>query len=231
MNDPFQVLGISPSATEDEIKQAYRKLAKKYHPDLNPGDAAAEAKMKEINEAYTMAIKMKKGGYTGQQSWGGQQRQNPYGSQSNPFGQQWGPFGGFGGYQQRSQAYTYTHKGYDNPQLQAASDYIQTGRYREAINMLNGIAVHDASWHFLFALANLGIGNRVAALNSARQAAQMEPNNGDYQNLLHQLEYSSRSYQRSGGFGDLRTMVCGNPCLTCCLVNTLLNCCCRFGRC
>ena len=48
MNDPFQVLGISSSASEDEIKQAYRKLAKKYHPDLNPGDANAEAKMKEI---------------------------------------------------------------------------------------------------------------------------------------------------------------------------------------
>ena len=51
INDPFAVLGVSSSATEDEIKSAYRKLAKKYHPDLNPGDKAAEAKMREINEA------------------------------------------------------------------------------------------------------------------------------------------------------------------------------------
>ena len=49
MNDPFAVLGVSSSATEDEIKSAYRRLAKKYHPDLNPGDKAAEQKMKEIN--------------------------------------------------------------------------------------------------------------------------------------------------------------------------------------
>ena len=50
--DPYQVLGVSPGASEDEIKQAYRRLAKKYHPDLNPGDQTAARKMNEINEAY-----------------------------------------------------------------------------------------------------------------------------------------------------------------------------------
>ena len=94
MNDPFQVLGVSPTASEDEIKAAYRKLAKKYHPDLNPGSATAEAKMKEINEAYTEAIKMKKGGYTGSSSYGsgGAYGGNPYGQQYNPYGQQ-NPYG------------------------------------------------------------------------------------------------------------------------------------------
>jgi len=52
MNDPYAVLGVSRDASEDEIKAAYRRLAKKYHPDLNPGDEAAAAKMKEINAAY-----------------------------------------------------------------------------------------------------------------------------------------------------------------------------------
>ena len=51
VNDPYQVLGVSPNADEDTIRQAYRRLAKKYHPDLNPGDAAAAQKMNEINEA------------------------------------------------------------------------------------------------------------------------------------------------------------------------------------
>ena len=50
--DYYSTLGVAKTATEKEIKQAYRKLARKHHPDVNPGDKSAEARFKEINEAY-----------------------------------------------------------------------------------------------------------------------------------------------------------------------------------
>ena len=52
--DYYEVLGVGRNADEKEIKRAYRKLAKQYHPDMNPGDAKAEQKFKEITEAYNV---------------------------------------------------------------------------------------------------------------------------------------------------------------------------------
>lgn len=238
MNDPFRVLGISSTATEEEIKQAYRKLAKQYHPDLNPDAVNAEEKMKEINEAYAAAIRIKKGmdangyGSAAQHNNASGFRGNPYGTQGSPYGSTGGWWNPFGANQQGYQAPNWqSQQTYAQPQLQAASDYIRTGRYYEAINLLNSMPVHDAAWHGLFALANMGIGNRVAALNSARQAVQMEPENSEYRRILSQLEYSTNRYQRAGGFRDLRGIVCANPCLTCCIINTLLNCLCGYRRC
>ena len=54
MRDPYEVLGVSRDASEDEIKKAYRKLAKKYHPDTNAGDPTAEQKFKDVTEAYSI---------------------------------------------------------------------------------------------------------------------------------------------------------------------------------
>lgn len=76
MNDPYKVLGVSPNASDDEIKQAYRRLAKQYHPDRNPGDTTAAKKMQEINAAYEQIKNPEKA--------------NPhagYGGYSDPYGQ------------------------------------------------------------------------------------------------------------------------------------------------
>ena len=78
MEDPYKILGVSPNASDDEIKQAYRRLAKQYHPDRNPGDAEAARKMQQINDAYEQIKNPgnRHGGYSnpfgGQQSYGSQ---------------------------------------------------------------------------------------------------------------------------------------------------------------
>ena len=108
MQDPYRVLGVSPNASEDEIKKAYREPARKYHPDVNNGPAAAEAKMKEVNEAYSTIMKMRREGTSGSsqshQGYGGYGNSS-YGN-SNPYGNyggygnygNYGNYGGYGGY-------------------------------------------------------------------------------------------------------------------------------------
>ncbi|MBQ9413961.1 MAG: J domain-containing protein [Clostridia bacterium] len=68
MKDPYEVLGISPNATDDEVKAAYRAAARKYHPDNyadNPLSELAQEKMQEINEAYDAIVRQRKAGYGG----------------------------------------------------------------------------------------------------------------------------------------------------------------------
>ena len=90
IDDPYKVLGVSPDASDDEIKRAYRQLAKKYHPDLNPGDAEAARKMQQVNAAYDQ---IKNPDKARRPSQNGQNGQN--GGYYNPFD----PFGGY--YQQK----------------------------------------------------------------------------------------------------------------------------------
>ena len=87
--DYYEVLELQKGASEDEIKKAYRRLAKKYHPDMNPGDKDAEVKFKEVNEAYSILSDPEK-----------KERYDQYGfaGVDPSYGAGQGGFGGFGGF-------------------------------------------------------------------------------------------------------------------------------------
>ena len=262
MRDPYEVLGIPQGASDDEIKAAYRKLAKKYHPDLNGGSAEAEAKMKEVNEAYNLLIKHKgtggaqsggyggggysSGGYGGYGNYGGYGSSGQYGGYGsyggyNQSGQNQGGYNGgyqfggfgfdfedlFGGAQRRNyQTSTYTE---NDPALRPAAQAVLAGRYADAITILKGVSNRKAAWYYWSAKANMGLGNRIAALNDAKTAVNMAPDEPAFRELLAQLNAGGFSYNQRSQQGGFSSYLCSNPCLSICLINALCNCCCGRG--
>ncbi len=179
----YEVIGVSPSASDDEIKKAYRDLTRKYHPDANvdnPLADLAEEKFKEVQEAYDTIMRERSSGGSGGYSYGGA---GSSGSSSS-----------YGSYQ----------NGQIDPRLQAVANYINSRRFREALNTLDQVQERSALWYYLSGCANAGMGNNVLARDHAAQAVNMEPNNLQYRQLLNQLEFSSRRYQNSSygsGYG------------------------------
>ena len=204
MADPYQVLGVSPDASDEEIKRAYRKLAKQYHPDANPGDEYAAKKMQEINDAYDRIKNPQK-----QPGPGSSQGYNPYGQGYGGYG--YNPFGGY--YQQQR---SYRQK-YADSHLQAAYNYILYRRYREALNVLAQFGgVRGAEYYYLSALANQGVGNQVTALEHMRKAVSMDPGNQEYLSALDRMERGGDAYRRqAGNFQGFDLKM--NPCTSLCL--------------
>ena len=199
MRDPYEVLGVSPYASDDEVKRAYRELARKYHPDNyqnNPLADLAEEKMKEANEAYDAITKARSGGGS---TGGGDQ----------------------GGYSQ-SYGYQGQYSGGDSSSSTSFAQvrqYINMGNLDGAEQLLRGISSKNGEWYFLMG----SIAYRRGWLDEARQnyqiACQMEPGNMEYRQAL--------SMMQQGGYG-YNTNMTGGQCdsLDCCTTMLCLNCLC-----
>ena len=196
--DPYQILGVSRDASDEEIKKAYRRLAKKYHPDLNPGDEEAARQMQRVNAAY-------------------EQITNP--EKANPTRNGYDPFRGY----RQSDTGSDTDRYY-----QAAWQYIRYRRYQEALNTLNSIPQRSGRWYYLSALANRGLGNQVTALEHIKRAVSMEPDNLEYLRTLEAMENGGTHYrQQAETYKGFRTSGPCASLLLCWILNFCCCRCCR----
>ncbi len=243
INDPYKVLGVDRGASKEEIKKAYRKKAKEYHPDLHPNDPRATEKMNEINEAYDMLCNPEKyeqakqqasgaGGY-GQGGYGRGSYSGGYGGQGGQ--SQYGGYGGFGygfddmfGFGQR---YTAPQKPTvmpgDSFNIRTVVEYICNGRYNEANTILNQIVSgeRNARWHYLSALANYGAGNQIRAVEMIQRALQMEPNNQVYMQAYDSMRQTRYAYSQAGGGYENYAAGMERCCTGLCMTQLFCMCC------
>lgn len=205
MTDPYIVLGVKPDASDEEIKRAYRELARKYHPDNyqnNPLADLAEEKMKEINEAYEEIQNQRKRGASG----------NGYGAYGGSYGGSYGGYGagGYGG-------------SYD-PAIQRIRLAIRQGNLNLAEELLNARSDHNAEWNFLKGAVCFKRGWLDEAKRYYETAVQMDPGNAEYQRALDMINGNGAAY-RPNGYGHVSTGSCaGDNCTSLCAACACMNC-------
>lgn len=218
MIDPYKVLGISPGASQEEIKKAYRKKAKECHPDLHSEDPEAASKMNEVNLAYEMLQNPKKYKAKQEEEQRRQQARTSYGNygqgslqdrgqgygQSQGAGGWYSDFGGFDfedifgfGFGTRQYDTRPFPQAGDSDQLVRAINAINSGRFTDGISILSSMTsdYRNSRWFYVSSLAYQGIGDTEKALELIQKAAQMEPNNPIYKQLFR--EYSNKNQRAS----------------------------------
>ncbi|MBQ8974681.1 MAG: DnaJ domain-containing protein [Oscillospiraceae bacterium] len=197
MTNPYSVLGVSPDASDEDVKKAYRDLARKYHPDNyhdNPLADLAQEKMKEINEAYDEITKQRAGGGNSSSGYSG-----GYSS---------------GGY-----------SGGTTPEFQRIRAAINAGNLDLAEQLLNSMSTRSAEWYFLMGSMYYRRGWLDEARRYFQSAVQMEPGNAEYAQALAMMNgagaayrpYGTRAVSDSGcDMCDIcTTMMCLNMCCNC----------------
>lgn len=233
MTDPYAVLGVSRDASDEEIKKAYRSLSRKYHPDANinnPNKDQAEAKFKEVQQAYQQIMHEREYGtsdtsYTGRSGSAGGYN-GGYSGGFGGFGDfgDYGPFRGFSG--QYRQTGPQSSNSEEDLHMKAAANFINSGHYQEALNLLNGISSRNAQWYYYSALANSGVGNNVIALQHAKEALRMEPDNFQYQMLVNRFESGGSWYQQQQDPYQTTFNTGSSFCMKLCIANLVCNLCC-----
>lgn len=185
MRNPYDILEISPLATNDEVKSAYRALSRKYHPDANinnPNKDEAEERFKEVQQAYEEIMDARENGQdiTTEEEYDASEEEIKRDNESG--------FYGHWRYEkdevERDRAYKMT-----------ANSMILSEEYREAIEILSNVKARDAEWCYLNAVANIGLRRNVTAMEYAQKAVNMDPVNTRYRELLEQLEGKNGWYR------------------------------------
>jgi len=192
VTDPYSVLGVDPSASDEEVKKAYRELARKYHPDNyqnNPLADLAEEKMKEINEAYDTITKSRSGGQSG------------YG---------YGYQGGSAYQTQQPGQSSYQQAGDSAGLFVRARQMINMGNLSGAEELLRSAPRQTAEWHFLIGYIAYQRGWLDEATQHFQTACSMDPSNTEYRQALAMIQRGAGGY-RPAGYG--RSTDC-DPCST-----------------
>ena len=200
--NPYEVLGVSTNASDEEIKKAYRALVKKYHPDQYKGtafEAEANEKLKEINEAYDM-LKNK-------------------GASNNNYYRQNTAYNG-AGQSSSSNNYNYSYgqsnTSYTIDQLLArVRQAINTGRYMEAELLLRSTNIRNAEWYFLMGNVQWCKGWQLEARKCYAQACTLDPNNAEYKAAYDKVNANAYA---SGGYREpnYRTRSSSDDLCDCC---------------
>ena len=199
--DPYKLLGVTPQTSDDDVKRAYRELARKYHPDNyvnNPLADLAEQRMKEINEAYDQIMNERSGRGSAKSSSGG------------------------GAYQQYSYGQAYNRQ--QSPQFSQIRAAITQGNLNLAEEMLQRSSQRNAEWYFLMGTVYYRKGWYDEASRCYQQACAMEPNNAEYRSALNMVNMS-------GTYGGYRPMQHSDLCDCCANLMCLSLCCncCNMG--
>lgn len=189
--DPYEILGVDPSASDEEIKQKHRELVKKYHPDKyhnNPLEDLAEEKLQEINEAYDTIVKQRRAG-------------NMYSG---------APGSGFG-----------TARRSTSPEFNEIRRKIDMNELKQAQDLLDNMPdKNSAEWMFLSGMISFKRGWYDDAVGKIQNAVAMDPSNMEYQQAFNVLLNRTQSYQSQAqqrGYQTNQDALCQACQCACCL--------------